>query len=37
MNNFIFTTHRYDAEAKLYSASDEVQKVREKMEATPDY
>lgn len=37
MNNFIFTTHRYDAEAKRYSASDEVQKVREKMEATPDY
>lgn len=37
MINYIFTTERYEEEAKRYSASEEVQKVREKMLETPDY
>ncbi len=37
MINFIFTTKRYDEEAKRYSASDEVQRIRDKMLETPDY
>ena len=37
MINYIFTTKRYDEEAQRYSASNEVQKIREKMEKTPEY
>ena len=37
MINYIFTTERYDEEAQRYSASNEVQKIREKMEKTPEY
>ena len=37
MINYIFTTKRYDDEAQRYSASNEVQKIREKMEKTPEY
>ena len=37
MINYIFTTERYDEEAKRYSASNEIQKIRDKMTRTPDY
>ena len=37
MKNFIFTTERYDEEAKRYSASKEIDKIRGRMEKTPEY
>lgn len=37
MINFIFTTKRYDEEANRYSATNEVNKIRDKMSETPDY
>ena len=37
MINYIFTTKRYEEEAQRYSAMNEVQKIKEKMEKTPDF
>lgn len=37
MINYIFTTKRYEEEAQRYSAMNEVQKIKEKMEKTPEY
>ena len=35
--NFVFTTKRYEEEAEKFSASGEIQKVRDKAERDPNY